>query len=153
MYTYIRCTYGNFSREITIHTVIYGVYIRFRPTLYRRDACILLQSLIIKFKHLRRDKGLLYSLTATHMQTHTHILALTRIHTHTHIHTRACKAHAKRHTHTHTHTHTHIHTHTHTKTHTHTYHRHSPTLCTRKLWESTPRMAGISRRAQWQHGG
>jgi hypothetical protein len=29
----MRCTYGIFSREITIHTVIYGVYIRFWPTL------------------------------------------------------------------------------------------------------------------------
>ena len=33
-YTYIRCTYGIFSREITIHTVIYGMNIRFWPTLY-----------------------------------------------------------------------------------------------------------------------
>jgi hypothetical protein len=31
----IWCTYGIFSREITICTVIYGVYIRFWPTLYR----------------------------------------------------------------------------------------------------------------------
>jgi hypothetical protein len=30
---YIRCTYGIFGREITIHTAIYGVYIRFWPTL------------------------------------------------------------------------------------------------------------------------
>ena len=30
---YIRCTYGIFGREITIHTVIYGVYIQFWPTL------------------------------------------------------------------------------------------------------------------------
>jgi len=30
---YIRCTCGNVSREINIHTVIYGVYIRFWPTL------------------------------------------------------------------------------------------------------------------------
>jgi len=33
MYTYIRCTYGNFSRDNTIHTDIYGVNIRFWPTL------------------------------------------------------------------------------------------------------------------------
>jgi len=33
MYTYTRCTYSNFGREIIIHTVIYGVYIRFWPTL------------------------------------------------------------------------------------------------------------------------
>jgi len=31
---YIRCVYGNFGREITIYTVIYGVYIRFWPTLH-----------------------------------------------------------------------------------------------------------------------
>jgi hypothetical protein len=29
----IRCTYGIFSREITMHTVIYGADIRFWPTL------------------------------------------------------------------------------------------------------------------------
>ena len=28
----IRCIYGIFGREITIHTVLYGVYIRFWPT-------------------------------------------------------------------------------------------------------------------------
>ena len=32
-YTYIRYTYGIFSREITIHTVMHGVYIQFWPTL------------------------------------------------------------------------------------------------------------------------
>jgi hypothetical protein len=30
---YIRCKYGIFGREITKYTVIYGVYIRFWPTL------------------------------------------------------------------------------------------------------------------------
>ena len=30
---YIRCIYGTFGREITKYTVIYGVYIRFWPTL------------------------------------------------------------------------------------------------------------------------
>ena len=29
----IRCTYGNFGRDITKYTVIYGVYIRFWPNL------------------------------------------------------------------------------------------------------------------------
>ena len=36
---YIRCMYGVFGREINKYTVIYGVYIRFWPTLvtcYRR---------------------------------------------------------------------------------------------------------------------
>jgi len=31
---YIRCTYGIFGREIIKYTVIYGVYIRFWPTLH-----------------------------------------------------------------------------------------------------------------------
>jgi len=31
---YIRCTYGIFGREITKYMVIYGVYIRFWPTLH-----------------------------------------------------------------------------------------------------------------------
>ena len=31
---YIQCMYGNFGREITKFTVIYGVYIRFWPTLH-----------------------------------------------------------------------------------------------------------------------
>ena len=30
---YIRFTYGIFGREVTKYTVIYGVYIRFWPTL------------------------------------------------------------------------------------------------------------------------
>jgi len=33
MCRYIRCAYAVFSREITIHTVICGVHIRFWPTL------------------------------------------------------------------------------------------------------------------------
>ena len=31
---YIRCLYGIFGRETTKYTVIYGVYIRFWPTLF-----------------------------------------------------------------------------------------------------------------------
>jgi hypothetical protein len=34
---YIRCIYGVFGREITKYTVIYGVYIRFWPTLHILD--------------------------------------------------------------------------------------------------------------------
>jgi hypothetical protein len=34
IYSYIRCTYGIFGRETTIHTVIYGANIRFCPTLF-----------------------------------------------------------------------------------------------------------------------
>ena len=32
IYRYIQCIYGFIGREITIHKVIYGVYIRFWPT-------------------------------------------------------------------------------------------------------------------------
>ena len=34
---YIRCIYGIFGRGITKYTVIYGVYIRFWPTLHVSD--------------------------------------------------------------------------------------------------------------------
>jgi hypothetical protein len=34
IFRYVRCIYGVFGREITIHTVIYRVYIRLWPTLY-----------------------------------------------------------------------------------------------------------------------
>jgi len=33
---YIRCIYGIFGRKITKYTVIYGIYIRFWPTLKTR---------------------------------------------------------------------------------------------------------------------
>jgi hypothetical protein len=33
----MRCIYGIFGREITKYTVIYGAYIRFWPTLQKRD--------------------------------------------------------------------------------------------------------------------
>jgi len=36
---YIRCIYGIFGREITKYTVIYGVYIRFWPTLGMWACC------------------------------------------------------------------------------------------------------------------
>ena len=34
---YIRCIYGIFGRELIKYTVIYGVYIRFWPTLHMRQ--------------------------------------------------------------------------------------------------------------------
>jgi hypothetical protein len=37
---YIRCIYGIFCRDIIKHTVIYGVYIRFWPTLNNRHHTI-----------------------------------------------------------------------------------------------------------------
>ena len=36
---YIRCIYGSFGGEFTKYTVIYGVYIRFWPTLYIWGVC------------------------------------------------------------------------------------------------------------------
>ena len=36
---YIQCIYGIFGREITRYTVIYGVCIRFWPTLYISNVC------------------------------------------------------------------------------------------------------------------
>jgi hypothetical protein len=38
--THIRCIYGDFSRDNTLFTVIYGVHIRFWPTLVIRRICI-----------------------------------------------------------------------------------------------------------------
>jgi hypothetical protein len=43
-YIYIRCIYGIFGREITKYTVIYGVYIRFWPTLGMPDGHFLRKS-------------------------------------------------------------------------------------------------------------
>jgi hypothetical protein len=39
---YIRCVYGIFGREITIYTVIYGVYIRFWPTLREKEMNVIM---------------------------------------------------------------------------------------------------------------
>ena len=39
IYRYTRCTHGIFSREITIHTVMYGADIRFWPTLQICSSC------------------------------------------------------------------------------------------------------------------
>jgi len=36
IYRYIRCTYGVFSKEITMHTVIYGADVQFGPTRHTR---------------------------------------------------------------------------------------------------------------------
>jgi len=54
---YIRCIYGIFGREITKYTVIYGVYIRFWPTLEihkerRRKSLGLLVPLTLQTKSL-----------------------------------------------------------------------------------------------------
>ena len=105
---YIRSIYGIFGREFIKYTVIYGVYIRFWPTL--------------RFSYMRtwhdtwfedRD-GLAYTYAHIKVQERTYLS------THTHAHTRA-------HTHTRTHTHTHTHAHTHTRTHTTRTHENTDT--------------------------
>ena len=40
----IQCTYGIFSREITVHSVKYGVYIQFWPTLHKLTGGFILAS-------------------------------------------------------------------------------------------------------------
>ena len=50
MYRYIRCTSGNSSREITIHTVIYGADIRFWSTLFIQYERALIQGLVTHTK-------------------------------------------------------------------------------------------------------
>jgi hypothetical protein len=43
IYIYIWCIYGGFGRETTEFMVIYGVYLRFWPTL---DICVLIKKCI-----------------------------------------------------------------------------------------------------------
>ena len=102
---HIRCIYGIFGRKITKYTVIYGVYIRFWPTLgtghvprqwevwewltcqhsfsfvelamlNRRQNR---QSVLVKMKGILRATGL-----HTHTRSHAHAHAHTHKHTHTH---------------------------------------------------------------------
>jgi ABC-type nickel/cobalt efflux system permease component RcnA len=75
---YIRCIYGNFGREITKYMVIYGVYIRFWPTLH-----------IHKHAH------------SQHTHEHTRTLSYARTHAHTHARTQHTVTHAQTHTRTH----------------------------------------------------
>jgi len=50
IYIYIRFIYGIFGREITKYTAIYGVHIRFWPTLQHHEIeCIVQAGNIIKF--------------------------------------------------------------------------------------------------------
>jgi len=85
---YRRCTYIHriFGRDIR-YTVVYGVYIRLWPTLFKFAACVHTHNYI-------------------HTQTHTHTITYILKHTHTHTQTHT---HANTHTHTHTHTRTHTH--------------------------------------------
>ena len=141
-----RCTYGTLSREITIHTGIYGADIRFWPTLIR--CCLILL-----------PRAALYKTFLCNASHHTHPSATTAPsmlsissaintykHTHTHTHTHAythhhhCKVRALN-SHivpTHpcydihpcapscqSHKHTHIHKHIHTRTTTTALCKHS----------------------------
>jgi hypothetical protein len=76
IYGHIRCVYGILGREITKYTVIYGVHVRFWPTL---NKCAHTYSHMHMFKQ--------------YMQTHTpdtyaRICRSTHAHTHTHAHKR-----------------------------------------------------------------
>ena len=117
---YKRCTYGIFGREITIHTVIHGVYIRFWPTQYVRSYMVCIRYVYIQFWPCFAfpQSPLPPCYTRTHTHTHIH----TRTHTRTHIHTYPR-------THIHTHTHTHANTHTRTRGH----------LCTTQSLNHQPR--------------
>ena len=42
-----RCIYGIFGREIAKHTVIYGVFIRFWPTLFMVRTCIIVTMRVV----------------------------------------------------------------------------------------------------------
>ena len=101
IHTHIRCIYGDFSSEIALHTVIYGVHVRFWPTLricktwdwmaHRTNVdCSVRCTCLVLIRHV---------CTLTH--THIYIHAQTLPRTYTHTHTR---------THTYTHTWSHIHT-------------------------------------------
>jgi len=49
IYRYIRCTYGIFSKKITIHTVIYGADIRLWPTVVMLHVMHEPKSLLLSF--------------------------------------------------------------------------------------------------------
>jgi len=115
MYRYIRCTYSIFSREITIHTDIYGAHIRFWPTLlmYYGKQLILVNLFSPSFgvRHC-----FIPQLRAEAADTHTYGHTLLPF-----LQTRCCSLPFLSNTHTHTHKHTRTHTHTHTHTHTYTH--------------------------------
>ena len=118
---YIWCIYGIFGREIAKYTVIYGVYLQFRPTLH----FMILAKLNARSTTTCLSKPPAYFVcgrTLTCMsETPDFFLCgdscggtscfavFTRAQTHTHVHANA---------HTHIHTYTHVHTQTQTQTHT-----------------------------------
>ena len=137
IYIYIRGVYGIFGRVITEYTVIYGAYLRFRPTLrmclrvqrssptwgtnlfFVQASCLLwcpsygMPSHYYTtcnrewFEGIGLKLGLSWR-SETHKHTHNDTHKQLQMHTVTHTHTR------------HTHTYTHAHTLTHTHAHTHT---------------------------------
>ena len=87
-----------FGREITIYTVIYGVYIRFWPT----DTCEFMVC-------IRSSRKVMANPTHAWLPPPPMCLSIAR-----------CVRQETRRAHTHTHTHTRAHTHIHTRTRTHT---------------------------------
>jgi hypothetical protein len=84
---YVRCMYSFFGREISLHTVIYGVYIRCWPTLLTCCLeCSCLQALMEKLLQALTEK-LMHSPfwmrgtpplpLHTHEHTHTHMCTYT----------------------------------------------------------------------------
>jgi len=61
---YIRCIYSNFGRKITKYTVIYGVYIRFWPTLHiqRMYVCVYVcvRMCVIAYSHSHPSRLQIY---------------------------------------------------------------------------------------------
>jgi len=90
---------------------IYGVYIRFWPTLHinvQLFAAFNIPCTTCCVKHTSHTHTHRHTHARTHTHTRTHKLSHTQKHTCVHTHT---------HKHTHARTHTHIHTHTHISTH------------------------------------
>ena len=124
IYTHIRCMYGIFCRNVTKYTVIYGVYIRFWPTL---QICYTLLADASDYG-TRTSEHEPLTCTHTHMYTHTHTHLMHTLNAHAH-------AHAHTHTHTPTHTHTHTQTSTHSLTRAHT--------CATRTLATAPNPVGI----------
>jgi len=114
-------------REITKYTVIYGVYIRFWPTLHIElnhmlAACLLSTTSFLHTHTHTCTHTCTYIHTSpyvhahTHTRTHVHVYTSTYMHAHTHVH-----VHTQAHTCMHTHVHVHKHTRTHTIARTHSY--------------------------------
>jgi hypothetical protein len=137
---YIRFVYGIIGREFTIYTVIYGVYIRFWPTLITSKARTQMQEAwtierVYAGLHLERPRPVQPHMQIlsrrkhtyahvyiyyTHKHTHSFTCAHTNTFMHLHIYTLThipsltntrTRARARAHTHTHIYIQTHTHTH------------------------------------------